>query len=115
MLNCLWNLVLRQLLIANASILELATSSSTRAWDNPCLRWTAAGWAEEPKVAYVSAIGVGKSSPNTHWVLRTLIGHSSVELTHEDHEAAEAELREVEAGKVVASGEGDGGYDGEYL
>lgn len=54
---------------------------------------TAAGWAEKPKVVYVSAIGVGKSSPNAHWVLRALIGHSNVKLTYEEHEAAEAELR----------------------
>lgn len=53
----------------------------------------AAGWAEKPKVVYVSAIGVGKSSPNAHWVLRTLIGHSNVKLTYDDHDAAEAELR----------------------
>ncbi|KKY31578.1 putative nad-dependent epimerase dehydratase [Diaporthe ampelina] len=52
-----------------------------------------AGGAEKPKVVYVSAIGVGKSSPSAHWVLRTLIGHSNVRLTYEDHGAAEAELR----------------------
>lgn len=54
---------------------------------------TTAGWAEKPKVVYVSAIGVAKSSPNAHWVLRTLIGHSNVKLTYDDHDAAEAELR----------------------
>lgn len=54
---------------------------------------TTAGWTEKPKVVYVSAIGVGKSSPNAHWVLRTLIGHSNVKLTYDDHDAAEAELR----------------------
>lgn len=59
---------------------------------------TTAGWAEKPKVVYVSAIGVGKSSPNAHWVLRTLIGHSNVKLTYEDHDAAEAELREAGEG-----------------
>uniref|UniRef100_A0AAU8CI04 Atypical SDR family protein n=1 Tax=Gnomonia sp. TaxID=2011790 RepID=A0AAU8CI04_9PEZI len=58
----------------------------------------AAGWAEKPKVVYVSAIGVGKSSPNAHWVLRTLIGHSNVKLTYDDHDAAEAELREAGEG-----------------
>lgn len=59
---------------------------------------TTAGWADKPKVVYVSAIGVGKSSPNAHWVLRTLIGHSNVKLTYEDHDAAEAELREAGEG-----------------
>lgn len=50
-------------------------------------------WAERPKVVYVSAIGVGESSRNAHWVLRALVGHSNVRLTYEDHDAAEAELR----------------------
>lgn len=59
---------------------------------------TTAGWAQKPKVVYVSAIGVGKSSPNAHWVLRTLIGHSNIKLTYADHDAAEAELREAEEG-----------------
>lgn len=59
---------------------------------------TTAGWAQKPKVVYVSAIGVGKSSPNAHWVLRTLIGHSNVKLTYDDHDAAEAELREAGEG-----------------
>ncbi|KAJ0122155.1 nad-dependent epimerase dehydratase [Diaporthe amygdali] len=54
---------------------------------------TTAGWAEKPKVVYVSAIGVGKSGPNAHWVLRTLISHSNVKLTYADHDAAEEELR----------------------
>lgn len=52
-------------------------------------------WAERPKVVYVSAIGVGESSRNAHWVLRALVGHSNVRLTYEDHEAAETELRGV--------------------
>lgn len=60
---------------------------------------TSSSWAEKPKVVYVSAIGVGKSGPNAHWVLRTLIGHSNVKLTYDDHDAAEAELRD--AGEAV--------------
>jgi hypothetical protein len=47
---------------------------------------------------YVSAIGVGKSPPNTRWVLRTLIGHSNVKLTYDDHDAAEVELRAAAEG-----------------
>ncbi|KAH8761163.1 hypothetical protein F5883DRAFT_679041 [Diaporthe sp. PMI_573] len=54
---------------------------------------TTAEWTEKPKVVYVSAIGVGKSPPNARWVLRTLIGHSNVKLTYDDHDAAEVELR----------------------
>lgn len=48
---------------------------------------------EKPKVVYVSAIGVGASTANAHWLLRTLIAHSNVKLTYEDHESAEAELK----------------------
>ncbi|ROV97051.1 hypothetical protein VSDG_04195 [Cytospora chrysosperma] len=55
--------------------------------------------AEKPKVVYVSAIGVGASTANAHWVLRTLLAHSNVKLTYDDHEAAELELKE--AGKGV--------------
>ncbi|ROV92578.1 hypothetical protein VMCG_08956 [Cytospora schulzeri] len=53
------------------------------------------GLAEKPKVVYVSGIGVGASSTNAHWLLRTLISHSNVKLTYDDHEAAESELREA--------------------
>ncbi|KAK7698846.1 hypothetical protein SLS64_012199 [Diaporthe eres] len=73
-----------------------------------------AGWVEKPKVVYVSAIGVGKSSPNAHWVLRTLNGHSNVKLTYEDHDAAEAELREAGEGVkwvVLRPGRLTGGDD----
>lgn len=46
-----------------------------------------------PKVLHVSAIGVGASKAQAHWVLRTLIAHSNVKLTYEDHAAVEEELK----------------------
>ncbi|KAL1873052.1 hypothetical protein Daus18300_004194 [Diaporthe australafricana] len=48
---------------------------------------------KQPKVVYVSAIGVGRSGPNAHWLLRAMISHSNVKLTYDDHDAAEEELR----------------------
>lgn len=48
---------------------------------------------EKPKVVHVSAIGVGPSTSNAHWVLRTLIGHSNIKLTYEDHFNVEAEMK----------------------
>lgn len=51
---------------------------------------------EKPKVVYVSATGVGPSTYNAHWILRTLIAHSNIKLTYDDHEAAEAELKKAE-------------------
>ncbi|KAI3390927.1 hypothetical protein diail_8342 [Diaporthe ilicicola] len=58
----------------------------------------ATGAEKRPKVVYVSAIGVGKSGPNAHWLLRTMISHSNVKLTYDDHDAAEEELRGAGAG-----------------
>jgi nucleoside-diphosphate-sugar epimerase len=60
---------------------------------------SAAAAAEKPKVVYVSAVGVAASAANAHWVLRTLIAHSNLKLTYDDHEAAESELKG--AGKGV--------------
>lgn len=52
--------------------------------------------AQKPKVVYVSVTGVGPSTSNAHWVLRTLISHSNIKLTYDDHDAAEAELKKAE-------------------
>ena len=57
------------------------------------LKGSPAAATERPKVLHVSAIGVGPSVPNAHWVLRTLISHSNIKLTYEDHAAAEEELK----------------------
>ncbi|ORY31361.1 hypothetical protein BCR39DRAFT_89935 [Naematelia encephala] len=45
------------------------------------------------KVIHVSAIGVGKSTVNAHWLLRTLIAHSNIKLTYDDHFQVEEELK----------------------
>lgn len=54
---------------------------------------TPAAGKKQAKVVYVSAIGVGRSGPSAHWLLRTMISHSNVKLTYDDHDAAEEELR----------------------
>lgn len=75
----------------------------------------AAAGAERPKVVHVSAIGVGASVANAHWLLRTLIAHSNVKLTYEDHDAVETELKGAAAGVdwvVVRPGRLTEGDDG---
>lgn len=60
---------------------------------------TSASATQKPKVIHVSAIGVGASTSNAHWVLRTLIAHSNIKLTYDDHFQVEEELKG--AGKDV--------------
>ncbi|KAK0728740.1 NAD-dependent epimerase/dehydratase-like protein [Lasiosphaeria miniovina] len=59
-----------------------------------------AGAFPKPKVIHVSAIGVGVSTANAPWLLRTLISRTNVKLTYDDHAAVEDELK--------AAGEGVG-------
>lgn len=47
----------------------------------------------KPKVIHLSAIGVGGSTANAPWLLRTVITYSNVRFTYEDHENVEVELK----------------------
>lgn len=62
------------------------------------LKQSTVGGTGKVKMVHVSAIGVGASASNAHWVLRTVISHSNIKLTYEDHLNVEEELREVDKG-----------------
>lgn len=49
----------------------------------------------KPKVIHVSALGVGASAANASWLFRTFVNWSNVRFTYEDHENAEAKLRDA--------------------